>query len=1111
MYICNKLILFLKFMKKLLVSLICLALALPVFGQSRVSGTVRDANGDPVPGAAVFVSGTTTATSTGMDGKYSILAKESDVLLFSCIGFEDASVPVGKRAIIDVTLVESMESLDDVVVTGYQTISKERATGSFDVVSKAQLEKPAADIAGRLIGAAPGLAYSQDIYGNPTFQIRGISTFAQSAPPLIVIDGFPVEATFDSINPNDVENITVLKDAAAASIWGAKSANGVIVITTKNAKAATGDKPVVNVEYSGFYRVSPKLNLDYAQSFASVDDIIDFEVNNFNKAWANERVPDVESASTIVPRTMVYRLLADAHNGLISQAEANSKISALRGQNNYDQIRKYLLQNAATHQESLNINIGTRRSRTVLSLLYQKDDQIFKDNYSRKYGVGFRNKTTLFKWLDLNLGGQFNYTKNDNSAFGISRNTSSGLIRLAPYEMLMDNNGDYVRYWDFFFEPYIKQNVPVSEFPYADWTLNPVEEQRNRSLTSTSLLARVNGGLTFKILEGLTVDAKAQYELVNGRTHNYYGEQTYEVRSTVNMATSWNHTTGEVLPILPTGGFLDQSSSQVGILTLRTQANLNRTIADRHAVAAVAGIETIDRVSQSWTYPRTYGYNDETLSVGDLIYGYGGAGETQLLDWQGDPQAFAHLNGFGYLTDRYFSAFANASYTFDGKYTLSGSVRTDASNLITDDPKYRYAPFWSVGASWQVAKEAFMHDSAFDILTLRATFGHNGNVDKTTTFQPLLQPYPTPSVVTGENILGRPDNGQQMMNSYGNPTLRWERTRTFDAGVDFQLWRGLLRGKFDVYRRHSLDLIADVTLPKVMGTNKIRLNNGEITNNGIEFELGSTVPIRGRDIVWDGTLMFSYNKNMIKTLQLKPTTAYYLTLYQANPSYYTTNNWLEGHDMNTQWCYEYGGLINSGTDANPDMQPTILGKDGTRQTMAAWPTGDAENISYDMGTRVAPVNASFSTSLKLYDFDISMILTGKFGHVFMRESFNYPTLDGGMIPNAKLSEVVNCDPQKMIPLPQNDNNITYDFWENFYPFMSYLATKASFIRMQEINVAYNLPKSATDWLGVAALKLYVQANNPFNIYFNKWKEDPEFKRGSIPLQAYYLFGVKCNF
>ncbi len=1086
-------------------------LVLPLFAQHRITGKVTDNEGAPVPGVAIFVSGTSTATSTDLNGSYAIQAKDSDVLQFSCIGFEELSVPVAKRAVINVTLAESYESLDDVVVTGYQTISKERATGSFDIVNRAQIEKPAADISGRLIGAAPGLAYSQDIYGNPTFQIRGLSTFALSSPPLIVIDGFPVEATFDSINPNDVENITILKDAAAASIWGAKSANGVIVITTKNAKAASGDKPVVNVEYSGFYRISPKLNLDYALSDASVDEIIDYEVNNFNKPWANGNIPDPDGAWGIANRTSVYRYLADAFNGVITQSEATSKIAALRNNNNLDQIRKYLLQNAATNQQSLNINIGTKRSRTAISLLYQKDDMIYKDRDSRKFGVGLRNKTTLFKWLDLSLGGQFNYTKRNNSGFGLSRNTSMGVIRLAPYEMLVDGNGDYVRYWDFYYEPYIKKNVPEGAFPYSDWTLNPIEEQENRSLTSTSMLARVNGGLTFKIIDGLTLDAKAQYELIHGRTHDYYGEKTYEVRSMVNEAASWNHATGEVIPILPPGGFLDQNQSQTGILTLRTQLNFNRTFAERHSIAAIAGIETIDNVYQYWGYPRTYGYNDETLTVGDLVYGYGGAEEQQILDWQGSPEAFDHLNDFKYMTDRYFSAFANASYTFDEKYTLSGSVRTDASNLITDDPKYRYAPFWSVGASWQAGKEEFFRNTPFDVLTLRATYGHNGNVDKSTTFQPLLQPYPTPSVITGEAQLGN-ENHQQMMSSYGNPTLRWERTRTFDVGVDFDLWRGLLRGKVDVYKRHSLDLIASMSLPKVMGTGSIQLNNGEITNKGIEFEIGSTVPIRGRDIVWDGTLMFSFNKNNILHLAKKPSNAYYLVYYKnSNPSAYASYNWLEGWDMNTLWTYQYGGIINNGTETSPDMQPTILGKDGTRQTMSAWPQGDAENISYAMGTTVAPVNASFSTSLKLYDFDLSLILSGKFGHKFLRQSFNYPVLDEGEIPNSKLSEIVNCDPQEMIPLPLNDNDAGFDFWDRFYPYMSYLATNASLIRVQEVNVAYNLPKVATDWLGVGALKFYVQANNPFNIYFNKWKEDPEFKRGSIPLQAYYLFGVKCNF
>ncbi|MCF0173361.1 MAG: SusC/RagA family TonB-linked outer membrane protein [Bacteroidales bacterium] len=1093
-------------MRKIAVFLFLCVLSLSsAFAQSRVTGKVVDPNGDPLAGVAVFVKGTTNGTTSAVDGTYSLTVKEDARLVFNCLGFEEAEVLVGTKSVINVTLTEDVKTLESVLVTGYQTISKERATGSFDIVSKAQIEKPSGNIADRIIGAATGLAYSEDIYGNPTFQIRGISTFAASAPPLIVIDGFPVESTFESINPNDVESITVLKDAAAASIWGAKSANGVIVITTKNAKATTSDVPVINVEYSAFYKVSPKIDLDYTLSEASVNDIIDYEVKYFDKYWSNGRVPDDQTYS-VTPRTSVYNILTDKFHGRISASEAESRINALRQNNNYDQVRDYLLQNASTHQQNVNLNIGTKRSQTYISLLYQDDDKIYKNRDSKKYNLSFRNKTNIFKWLDFNVAATYNYVKKNNSGYGLSG--------MAPYEMLADESGNLIRYYKSYPKAYLDANLPSQEiydgellgFPYNDWTFNPVEEGEARSFNTYTSMARFQGGLTFKVIEGLTIDAKAQYERIASRTHNYYSDQTYEVRTTVNTAASWNKEDNSVVANLPSGGFLDQSSYETSILTLRTQANFNRTFANKHAIAAVAGIETTDNVTQSFGYPRTYGYSEEKLSVGALANGVGGSGIYQLKDWQGGSESFDYLNTFGYTTDRYFSAFANASYTYDKKYTASASIRTDASNLITDDPKYRYAPFWSVGASWQMGREEFMSNLDWvDGLLLRATYGHNGNVDKTTSFQPLLAPNPVPSILTGENMLG--PNGMNPISSYGNPTLRWERTRTFDLGVDYNLLGGKLHGKIDVYNRHSYDLIAKVTLTKVMGTSSISLNNGEISNKGFEFEIGSTLPI-SRKVVWDGTLMFSYNKNEILSLKQKPTNAYAL-VYTSNST--PSSNWLEGYDMNTLWTYTYGGVENKGTEESPNMQPVILAKDGSTQTINAWPTGEAIDVSYAMGTKVAPVNIAFNTSLKVYDFDISMILTGKFGHKFLRESFNYPMVDSGTIPNAKLSEVLNADPSEMITLPMNDNDTGVTMWDRFYPYMNYLVANASFIRFQELSVAYNLPKAYTDWLGIGGVKFYVQANNPFNIYFNEWNEDPEFRRGTERLLSSYLFGVKCNF
>ena len=344
------------------------------------------------------------------------------------------------------------------------------------------------------------------------------------------------------------------------------------------------------------------------------------------------------------------------------------------------------------------------------------------------------------------------------------------------------------------------------------------------------------------------------------------------------------------------------------------------------------------------------------------------------------------------------------------------------------------------------------------------------------------------------------------MSGYGNPSLRWERTKTIDFGVDYAAFNNRLHGKIDIYNKHSLDLIATLSLPKTQGTSSMKLNNGEISNKGIEIEIGSTLPI-SKDIIWDGNLMFSYNRNRILSLKYYPSSAYAL-VYSGGSS-----AWMEGYDMNTLWSYTYGGLLNKGTESVPDWQPTLVGKDGNQQTFASWPSGDAMNISYDQGTAVAPLNLAFSTSLKIYNFEVSMILTGKFGHVFRRESFNYPGITGRSIPNSKYRQILDADPfdNIFVPLPQKDNETRLYFWDRFWGFMSYLTENASLIRMQEINVTYNLPKSFTNWLGLNYVKVFAQANNPFSIYFNKWGEDPEFPRGNVPLQSAYLLGLKCNF
>lgn len=313
-------------MKKLYLAwLICL-MAFQVSAQQRwVTGVVADANGVPVVGATVTVKGGTNGAITNSDGSFRIEASDSDILVFKYLGYDEQEIQVGPRTRIEIELRESAHQLDDVVVTGYQTISKERATGSFDIIDKAQLEKPSGSIASRLIGSAAGLVGTQDAYGNPVFEIRGRSSLSTSATePLLVVDGFAIEGGFESINPNDVESVTVLKDAAAASIWGAKSANGVIVVTTKNARSEGRGKASVTVDYSGFFKVSPKLDLDYTLSQASVNDVIDYEIYGFTRWDSTTWYPQENDYSG--GGSKVYELLNENRLGHLSDAEMNAAI-----------------------------------------------------------------------------------------------------------------------------------------------------------------------------------------------------------------------------------------------------------------------------------------------------------------------------------------------------------------------------------------------------------------------------------------------------------------------------------------------------------------------------------------------------------------------------------------------------------------------------------------------------------------------------------------------------------------------------------------------------------------------------------------------------------------
>ncbi len=1054
-----------------------------------VFGTVTDENGEKLAGVSIRIGNSRRGTITDIEGNYTLKVRPGDMLTFSFIGMHDHTVKVkAGRKVINVRMEPNAADLDEVVVTGYQTISKERATGAFDIVDKKQLSKPTANIASRLIGTAAGLQATTDINGDPTFEIRGMTSLYADAQPLVVVDGFAIEGDLKSINPNDVESITILKDAAAASIWGARSANGVIVVTTTKGAQKQG----VSIEVSSFLKVAPKADLDYALSQASSSETIDYEKMAFNK-WSCTPIADHVNDYNGYSASYSLGLTALNENylGYLSDEETERLLNSYRTMNNRDQLKKHILQTPITHQHNVTISSRSERINNVLSLMYEGNEYYLQGDNEYKVMVNYRSDVKLFKWLDFNFSGMFAYDKETNN--------STGIPDLAPYEMLVNPDGSRASVGYYYYMPNIERYVPTESFPYSDWTYNPITERENQDITSTDINARIQAGLRFNIIKGLTFESRFQYELYNTLNRELYNDKTFYVRNLINTSSTWDRETGKVTPNLPTGSILKQSRSRVDSWYLRNQVNFNRTF-NKHTIAFIAGTEVSSRVAQTFGNPTTYGYDDDRLTVGTFPNGPG-SGTVQALritDWQGQNQTFSYVNSFSYATDRYFSLYGNLSYTFDEKYTISGSARTDASNLITDDPAYRYSPFWSIGASWQIGKEKFMESLTWlNRLNLRVTYGYNGNVDKSTSFKPLINVSSTNNTYTDEPTAS--------ISSYGNPTLRWEKTGTWNVGFDYAVLDGRLFGKFDFYNKYTRDLIAQLSIPAINGTTSQKLNNAEMRNRGFEMEIGTSLPI-ARKIAWTGSLNLSYNKNRITKLFKSSYQGYELT--QGG-----TTSYVEGHDANTLWCFEYAGVVNEGTETDPNWQPVIKDKDGNLYNFGGWPTADGRDLCVDMGSKVAPWTMGFSNTFSIYDFDFSFILTGKFGHKFMRQSFNYPVVWGGRAtPNRQLSEIINCDPMERIPLPMNGEiEDRFYFWDRFYPYVSYLAENAGVLRMQEINLTYNLPSKALKKLGFNSLQIYAMVNNVFSIYANSFNEDPEFPRGGLKPQPTYTFGLKFQF
>ncbi len=1044
-------------------------------GSSAVRGRVLDADGEPLAGVSIKMTGSTGGTITNANGEFSLNDAAGRQLVLSFVGMKDIHA-TGANTFMTLTMEEDVSRLNDVLVTGYQTISRERATGSYDMLGQKVLDKPSVSIADRLVGTVAGVATNLDADGNVSLTIRGQGTLMANAEPLLVVDGFPIDGTLASLNPNDIESVSILKDAAAASIWGARASNGVIVVTTKK-----GKNKGLKVEFSTSVKVGSKTDVDYLRNYASSADAVAYESGIFGK-YGNNAIGTSPSWSNFKTQQSWYVtspgiLYSNMKNGIITEAQMQEGLAKLASQDNTKQIEDKLLQRPVYQQYNLALSGSTERMNNYVSFLYSHDTSRFKGNKDKNFQFNYRGTANIFKWLDLNMSATLGY--NDYKHNGV---TASDIRSLAPYDMLINADGTLADLGHYkHYTPLIDAMVPVENFPYSDWSYNPITEMQNRDLRTKNITARVQAGLTFKIMKGLTFDTKVQYERIQGNTRNLYGEDTYYVRNLINTTSTWDRTSNKVTANLPKGDILNESESVRENYSFRNQVNYSAIFSDVHEVNFVGGVEISQFKTTGTNFAPSYGYDDAHLTVGLFPNNV-----TDLTNWLGNSTTLDYRNSYNYHMSRYFSAFANASYTYDSRYTVSASLRTDASNFIADKKSYRYSPFWSVGASWNMHNEQFIKDiNGIDLLRPRITFGSNGNSDSSTSTIPLI-------AIDGYNTYSGEMNAT--VASKGNPTLRWEKTYTTNIGVDFSLFNRNIYGKIDYYSKQGKDIFGSVTIPMVQGSRLEVFNNAKISNKGVEIMLGSEQRI-SKDVTWNGNLTFAYNKSKVKSLY-NNSLAYY-TMVQGASNFH-----VEGYALNPLFSYSYAGVQNVGSEAKPLMKPAVNLTEGNVMPFGGTTTLNGRDFLVYQGTTVAPYNLGLTNEFTYKDFDLSFTLTGKFGHKYRRTGFNYA--GRGEVPNAQLSYLSST---AVAPMPQQDNDNLTDWSMSRY--MNYLTSSANVVRLQELTLSYGIPKAILAKAGLNRLTLYVQGNNLLT--FKSHGEDPEYRYGNLRLQPSWTFGLKLGF
>lgn len=1044
------------------------------YGQTTITGRVYSPDSIPLTGASIRFAQSSSQAVVNGHGAFEIgKAESTDTLVISALGYETGRWALSRPLPTSFILYHARHTLEEVVInTGYYQIPAERAAGSYyHLDEKALNRNPTTDVISRLDGLTNGLQFDKRAAGelmgenHRRLRLRGASSISGNNEPLIVLDNFPYEGDINQINPNDIASVTILRDASAASIWGAKAGNGVIVITTKNGEGIKG----LNIGFKGNFTLGEKPDLFQNPNFLTSPEYLVAE-----RLWFNENVYDAFE-NDVFKRALspAIELLIAQRDHLLDDNQLAEGLAQLSQLDIRKQANELLYQRELREQYGLNFSGSGDKISYYVSAGFDNIRPVLRHNQQRRVSLTTRQTYRPIKTLEYKLDLAYSRQKNINN--GISINAIAP--RLHPYLQLADSDGRALPMVKDFRSTWVDEQYSDHGL---DWHYRPLDELALRNRSNSTQEIRMQHSLRKQILPGFFTEVTYQYQNYQTQQRHVQEQNSYDVRYFINRFTQ-----ADGNPVFPYGGILNLINGEQTVHSGRMQLSYDNVWHARHRIAGLAGAE-VRQVKSANINKQWYGYDDNVFTYQhrldfENLYPVRPFGNDRL------PTPAARING---LIDRFVAYYTNVSYSYLDRYTITGSARWDASNLFGVKTNQKGVPLWSLGGTWVVSQESFMQHIVFDYLKVKASYGYNGNVDKSIAAFPYgrysMDPYT--GLRRAEIIYP------------GNPQLSWEKISIFNTGVDFGLFESALTGSIDFYQKKGTDLIGNIAIDPTSGFSTNRINYAATSTSGVDAKL-TINPSETKNVRWTGTILFSYIREKLidyRGPELQSASAYMQGIAPTPP--------VIGRPLNGMYSIPWAGL-----DAETGNPKYLLDNQETMD-YSAWTTLHPEQMIYH-GMTVPPLVGSLLQEIQWRGFSLSLNLVWKGNYYFRRNSISYSDLFNNGVGHVDFSNRWVKPGDELLTdvpvLPTNPSQVARDA---VYQNANILVSKGDHIRLQDIRLAYSAGKSLLRSLPFQQMQLFAYVSNVGLLWrANRYGLDPEYPTTTFPPLRTYSFGCTFQF